>query len=188
MFFKGKFFPFKKISNSFIKIVFPSACSHLFFFFCFIFPFTWDTNNWESRKPFFPKGLQTILMSKFQACHETWIQGRFPGFSLMHMALAQRIALVLQQGWEIHLCRGKKDGKWKIQLQGSLSAPLLKPGLVLCCSSHQLWQLSWIAVDHLKCFPCQLSTESCWNGSLLCSEHSLLAMPSWWLSPIPRFF
>lgn len=33
-------------------------------------------------------------------------------FSLMlHMALAQRIALVLEQGWEIHLCRGKKDGK-----------------------------------------------------------------------------
>lgn len=33
-------------------------------------------------------------------------------FSLMlHMALAQRIALLLEQGWEIHLCRGKKHGK-----------------------------------------------------------------------------
>lgn len=88
-------------------------------------------------------------------------------FSLMlHMALAQRIALVLEQGWEIHLCRGKK--RWKVYgLQSGKSSCriaslslLLNPGLVLCCSSHQLWQLSWIVVDHLKCFPCQLSTES----------------------------
>lgn len=116
-------------------------------------------------------------------------------FSLiLHMALAQRIALVLQQGWEIHLCKRKK--RWKVYgLQCEKSScraaslpQLLKPRLVVCCSSHQLCKLNWIAVDHLKCFPCQLSTESCWNGSLLCSSNSLLAMPSWWLSPIPLFF
>lgn len=55
MFFKGKFFPFKKISNSFIKIVFPSACSHLFFFFLFYFPLYLGHQQLRIQKAFFPQ-------------------------------------------------------------------------------------------------------------------------------------
>lgn len=58
-------------------------------------------------------------------------------FSLMlHMALARRIALVLEQGWEIHLCRGKK--RWKAYMGCSVENPAA--GQPLCpCSYTPGW-------------------------------------------------
>lgn len=201
MFFKGIFFHSEKYHTALSKLCFLPLVhiSFSFPFFCFIFPpylgHRVTTENPESL--FFPKSLQTFLMSKLQACHETWTQGRFPGFSFQSDVAhgsGSEDCFSIGAGMGNPLVQRKK--RWKVyRLQcgksscRAASLPLLlKPGLVLCCSSHQLWQLSWIAVDHLKCFPCQLSSESCWNGSLLCSAHSLLAMPSWWLSPIPHFF
>lgn len=198
MFFKGKFFYSEKYQTPLSKLCF-LLLVHFSLFFFFSFPlFGTSCNNWESRKSFFPQRFADLLDEQASGlswnlnprkvswlrlsvwcCTWLWLRGFFSIGAGMGNPLVQR-----KKRWKVY---GLQCGKSSCRA-ASLS-PLLNSGLVLHCSSHQLWQLSWIAVDHLKCFPCQLSTESCWNGSLPCSAaHSLLAMPSWWLSPIPHFF
>lgn len=120
------------------------------FLFYFIFLPYLGHQQLRFQKAFFSlfqDGLQT-LMNKLQACHETWTQGRFPGFSfqsdLAHGSGSED-CFSFAAGMGNPLVQRKK--RWKVDgLQcgksscraGSLPL-LLKPGLVLCCSSHQLW-------------------------------------------------
>lgn len=130
MFFNWKFFQSEKYQTALSKL-----CFFLLVHFSFFPLFGTSCNNQESRKSFFPKGLQTSLMYKLQACHETWTQGRFPGFSFQS-DVARGSGSGLLYYWS-------RDGKstcaeekkmesvwptvWKIQLQDSLSVPAPKP-------------------------------------------------------------
>lgn len=106
VFFKGNFFQWKKYLTALLKLCFLLLVN--FSFFPYLgHPVT--TQNPESL--FFPpKICKPPSWTSFRLVMKPEPKEGFlaSAFILMlHMALAQRITLVLEQGWEIHLCRGE---------------------------------------------------------------------------------
>lgn len=78
--FKGNFFQWKKYQTALLKLYFLLLVN--FSFLPYLgHPVTTQNPKTLPLPPPPPKDMQTSLMNKFQACHETWTQGRFPGFS-----------------------------------------------------------------------------------------------------------
>lgn len=107
-------------------------------------------------------------------------------FSLMlHMALAQQIALVLEQVWEIHLCRGKKKMESvrgcsvETPAAGQPLRPCSQPRGCRCAAALTSFGscagLPWTTLNVSRASRAQNAAEM----GLCCGVlHSLVAMPS----------